>query len=36
MYNINSILLVTMLLIAILLFYELDFRIGKYKPSKHF
>ncbi len=33
MYNINSILLVTMLFIAILLFYELGFRIGKYKQE---
>jgi hypothetical protein len=33
MYNINSILLVTILFIAILLFYELGFRIGKYKQE---
>jgi RsiW-degrading membrane proteinase PrsW (M82 family) len=33
MYNINSILLVTMLFIAILLFYELGFRIGKNKQE---
>ena len=31
MYDINSVLLVTILFIAILLFYELGFRIGKYK-----
>ena len=33
MYDINSILLVTMLFIAILLFYELGFRIGKNKQE---
>lgn len=33
MYNISSILLVTILFIAILLFYELGFRIGKYKQE---
>jgi len=33
MYDINSILLVTILFIAILLFYELGFRIGKYNQE---
>jgi hypothetical protein len=33
MYNISSILLVTMLFIAIILFYELGFRIGKWKQE---
>ena len=33
MYSINSILLVTILFIAILLFYELGFRTGKYKQE---
>ena len=33
MYNINSILLVTLLFIAIMLFYELGFRIGKRKQE---
>jgi hypothetical protein len=33
LYNINSILLVTILFIAILLCYELGFRIGKYKQK---
>ena len=33
MYDINSILLVTILFMAILIFYELGFRIGKYKQE---
>jgi hypothetical protein len=33
MYNINSILLIAMLFIAILLFYELGFRLGKWKQE---
>ena len=36
MYDINSVLLVTMLFIAILLFYELGFRIGKNKQEDTF
>lgn len=34
MYDINSILLATILFIVILLFYELGFRIGKYKQRE--
>ena len=34
MYNINSIVLVSILFIAILLLYELGFRIGKYKQEE--
>ena len=33
MYDINSFFLVTILFMAILLFYELGFRIGKYKQE---
>lgn len=33
MYNINSILLVSILFLAILLFYEIGFQIGKYKQE---
>ena len=33
MYDINSVLLVTLLFIAILLFYEIGFRVGKYKQE---
>ena len=33
MYNINSILLAIMLFVAIMLFYELGFRIGKRKQE---